>query len=280
MTEWTAIVIAPPEPDDGPMVSRLPSYLHPVAGRPLIWHTVRTLATGNDKPDSILVSGSPAIVSELFEGVGQEVELVSPAASIGADWTAQSADGRVPIVVHASALIDHDSLRRLLAGETGDWIGPDESTAAALRVAAGDLERLLDQAEPFAVTGGFLDPLRRMPESPGTFVVRTRTELARAHQRIRDELVNALMRGGTSFILPDSVTVDVDVRIGRDTVVYPGVVIEGQTTIGDETVIGPGCRIIDSWVGSGVELKGWNYIAHTSIRNRAILEPNVRRGFD
>jgi len=31
-------------------------------------------------------------------------------------------------------------------------------------------------------------------------------------------------------------------------------VLEGQTTIGEETVIGPGCRIIDSWVGSGVEL--------------------------
>ena len=55
---------------------------------------------------------------------------------------------------------------------------------------------------------------------------------------------------------------------------------EGQTTVGEETVIGPGCRIIDSWVGSGVELKGWNYISRTSVRNRAILEPNARRGFD
>ena len=57
-------------------------------------------------------------------------------------------------------------------------------------------------------------------------------------------------------------------------------VLEGQTTVGEETVIGPGCRVIDSWVGSGVELKGWNYISHTSVRNRAILEPYTRRGFD
>jgi bifunctional UDP-N-acetylglucosamine pyrophosphorylase / glucosamine-1-phosphate N-acetyltransferase len=87
------------------------------------------------------------------------------------------------------------------------------------------------------------------------------------------------MEGGTTFLLPESVMVDVDVRIGRDTIVYPSVVLEGQTTIGDETVIGPGCRVIDSWIGSGVELKGWNYVAHTSVRNRAILEPYVRRGF-
>jgi hypothetical protein len=29
-----------------------------------------------------------------------------------------------------------------------------------------------------------------------------------------------------------------------------------------------------------VELKGFNYVSHTSIRNRAILEPHVKRGFD
>jgi bifunctional UDP-N-acetylglucosamine pyrophosphorylase/glucosamine-1-phosphate N-acetyltransferase len=88
------------------------------------------------------------------------------------------------------------------------------------------------------------------------------------------------MSAGVTFLLPASVLVDVDVRIGTDTTIYPGVVLEGDTTIGDETVIGPGCRIIDSWIGSGVELKGWNYVAHTSVRNRAILEPYVRRGFD
>ena len=81
-------------------------------------------------------------------------------------------------------------------------------------------------------------------------------------------------------MLPGSVLVDVDVRIGVDTVIYPGAVLEGDTTIGAETVVGPGCRIIDSWIGSGVELKGWNYVSHTSVRNRAILEPYVRRGFD
>jgi bifunctional UDP-N-acetylglucosamine pyrophosphorylase/glucosamine-1-phosphate N-acetyltransferase len=88
------------------------------------------------------------------------------------------------------------------------------------------------------------------------------------------------MEGGVTFLLPQSVLVDVDVGIGRDTIIYPGVVLEGRTTIGAETVVGPCCRIVNSWVGSGVELKGFNYLSHTSIRNRAILEPHVRRGFD
>jgi bifunctional UDP-N-acetylglucosamine pyrophosphorylase/glucosamine-1-phosphate N-acetyltransferase len=74
--------------------------------------------------------------------------------------------------------------------------------------------------------------------------------------------------------------VDVDVRIGPDTVIYPGAVLEGQTEIGPECVVGPHSRVIDATIGRGVELKGWNYITRTSIRNHAVLEPYVRRGFD
>ena len=59
-----------------------------------------------------------------------------------------------------------------------------------------------------------------------------------------------------------------------------GTVIEGATDIGSECVIGPYSRIVESRIGRGAELKGWNYVARTTIRNRAILEPYVRRGFD
>src|SRR5690606_36229639 len=121
---------------------------------------------------------------------------------------------------------------------------------------------------------------RRVEATAATFPVRNRHDLARLQGRVRDQLVRALMDAGVTFLLPESVLVDVDVRVGRDTVIYPGVILEGSTTVGEESVIGPGCRIIDSWVGSGVELRGWNYIAHASVRNRAILEPYVRRGFD
>ena len=107
-----------------------------------------------------------------------------------------------------------------------------------------------------------------------------REGLARASSTIRDRLVRRLMEGGVTFLLPEAVMVDVDVQIGRDTVVYPWCVLEGKTTIGEETVIGPCCRVDSCWIGSGVELKGFNYLSHTSLRPRAILEPYVRRGFD
>ena len=115
---------------------------------------------------------------------------------------------------------------------------------------------------------------------PDASFVTSRADLARATSAIRDRLVLRLMEAGVTFLVPQTVLVDVDVTIGRDTIVYPGVVLEGQTTVGAETVIGPYCRVISSWIGSGVELKGFNYVSHTSVRNRAILEPHVRRGFD
>jgi hypothetical protein len=230
-------------------------------------------------PARVFVSGPMELPPEVFDGVGIEVRPL--AARIDDPVSAGDEppiDGPV-IVLHASASITPAALRRLIDARDGDWLGASDLFATAIRAAPVQWGRIVAQDEPFSIGGGLLDPLRRLSE-PGAFVVRNREELAVAQRRIRDEIVSALMRAGATFVLPDTVSVDVEVRMGRDTIIYPGVVIEGQTTIGDETVIGPGCRIIDSWVGSGVELKGWNYIAHTSVRNRAILEPYVRRGFD
>jgi bifunctional UDP-N-acetylglucosamine pyrophosphorylase/glucosamine-1-phosphate N-acetyltransferase len=63
-------------------------------------------------------------------------------------------------------------------------------------------------------------------------------------------------------------------------VLYPGVIIEGASVIGAECVVGPYSRIVDSHIGTGVELKGWNFVARTSISGGAILQAYVRKGFD
>jgi bifunctional UDP-N-acetylglucosamine pyrophosphorylase/glucosamine-1-phosphate N-acetyltransferase len=97
---------------------------------------------------------------------------------------------------------------------------------------------------------------------------------------MRNRLVRRHEAGGVTFVLPDTAWIDADVRIGADTVIYPGAVLEGHTEIGTECVIGPYSRVVDATIGRGVELKGWNYVARTNIRNHAVLEPYVRRGFD
>jgi hypothetical protein len=279
MSTWSAVVLAIPDPDGGPMLSRLPTFLHPVAGRPLIWHTVNSLVVEGNTPEEIAVVAPIEVSPQLFEDLPRGVRVLSSEA-VADGLASEFGNATRLIAVHGNACLDPHDLRGLLAADHGAWLGVDGAGPAAIVATPDTFGGLFDPADPFAATRDIADPARRLDERQGSFVVRRRADLARVHQRVRDHLVRQLMEGGATFILPESTVVDVDVRIGRDSVIYPGVILEGQTTIGEETVIGPGCRIIDSWVGSGVELKGWNYIAHTSVRNRAILEPYVRRGFD
>ena len=272
---WTAIALALAAPGAGGLGSRLSKYLHPLAGRPLAWHTLHAVASLLPAPSRVLVVGAPDLEPERFPGLGVEVELVPSGDGAGEALRARLADGGPVLAVDAAAPALGPALQRLVDAPPPLLLEDPRGRPLAAWVAElpGDAARGL-QAFRAAV------PAAARQTDPDGFVVESRAELARATARVRDRLVRALMDAGATFLLPDTVLVDVDVRIGRDTVVYPNVVLEGQTTIGDETVIGPGCRIVDSWVGSGVELKGFNYVSHTSIRNRAILEPHVRRGFD
>ncbi|HUF90712.1 MAG TPA: sugar phosphate nucleotidyltransferase [Gemmatimonadota bacterium] len=110
--------------------------------------------------------------------------------------------------------------------------------------------------------------------------INDRAQLAEAEAVLRDRIRRRLMREGVTFMSPESTLVDADVQIGSDTVIYPGVVIEGVSSVGRESVIGPFTRIADSHVGRGVELKGWNLIANTTVPNGSIVQPYVRQGAD
>src|SRR5690606_21152711 len=125
-----------------------------------------------------------------------------------------------PILIQASTCLDPLGFQRLLRSEPGTWIAGAENVAAAFLTTPEELLPILSQEAPFAVSSGRIDPLKRLEDTSSTFIVRTREDLLRAHHRVRDGLIRALMQGGVTFLAPESVVVDVDVRIGRDTVIY------------------------------------------------------------
>jgi hypothetical protein len=292
MAGWAGIALALRAPADDALHSRLPTYLHPLAGRSLVWHTLNSITAIRPTPQAtLLVTPEPidrAVLGEL---------PVEPVTAGGQSWW-HAVEPGVPaeferlLIVDAAAAalatalarLSHGPLDRVLLGEGGEplavWIGRGlaEERWRATEVADAGGPGGSSGIAPLAALAEGLEPVAVAPAEG--VLVRDRASLARAGMAIRDRLVANLLAGGVTFLLPETVLVDVDVRIGSDTVIYPGVILEGQTTIGTETVIGPGCRIIDSWIGSGVELKGWNYIAGANVRNRAVLEPYVRRGFD
>lgn len=278
MPPWTGIVLALAEPPDDRMGSRVATHLHPLAGRPLAWHVVSALAGLHPAPSAIVVVADRELNTDPFLDVCPELRVVGPGEE--SPWSAVQASGLEERVLLA------DARAPLLAGGIGRLLDAPGESAVLVDEAGRPAAAWLTRDEAAGVLGGGRGMggvpagAGRVTDAESALVVRDRAGYAAAGAAMRDRLVQRLMEGGVSFLLPGTTWVDLDVRIGRDSIVYPGVVLEGQTTVGEETVIGPGCRVVDSWIGSGVELKGWNYISHTSVRNRAILEPYVRRGFD
>lgn len=280
MREWCAIALALREPEDDALASRIPTYLHPLAGRTLTWHVLRAVAGLEPTASPLLLVGPP----ELDAAVTGEVPATLVHTTHPEDWWERTRRELRPgcggvLVVDAAAPALSASLESLLEGPQGRaLLGVDGSILAVWMETEEAEEHCARGAELEAIAEGLERVHATSPEE--AFLVRDRVALALAAAAIRDRTVAQLMAGGATFLAPETVVVDVDVTIGSDTIIYPGVVLEGQTSIGTETVVGPGCRIIDAQVGSGVELKGYNYIVRTRVRNRAVLEPYVRRGFD
>ncbi|QWV97595.1 bifunctional UDP-N-acetylglucosamine diphosphorylase/glucosamine-1-phosphate N-acetyltransferase GlmU [Geomonas nitrogeniifigens] len=83
--------------------------------------------------------------------------------------------------------------------------------------------------------------------------VNDRVQMADAAAVLRQRINRELMLSGVTMIDPSVVYIDRGVRIGRDSVVYPGAVIKGNTVIGERCKIGQnalieGCRIADDVV--------------------------------
>ncbi|MGD8535620.1 MAG: bifunctional UDP-N-acetylglucosamine diphosphorylase/glucosamine-1-phosphate N-acetyltransferase GlmU [Candidatus Aminicenantes bacterium] len=111
----------------------------------------------------------------------------------------------------------------------------------------------------------------------GEFVgVNSRYELAQAIEVLRERKIKDLTEKGVTVLDPGTTWIDLDVKIGLDSVIYPSVVIEGRTVIGRECRLYPFTHIRDSRLGSGVEILGSTMIENSVIENDARVGPFSR----
>ena len=109
--------------------------------------------------------------------------------------------------------------------------------------------------------------------------VNDRVQLSFASKILMQERAESYMKDGVSIIDPSSVYIDIDVVIGKDTVIYPNVFIENNTKIGKNVIIRSGCRINNSVIEENVEIKDNTLIedsfvgAGSSIGPMAHLRP-------
>jgi len=115
-------------------------------------------------------------------------------------------------------------------------------------------ELYLTDVVGYAVRNDFRVEAVRVDDAEECLGINTRRELAAASRVMRRRIVERLMDEGVTFVDPENVYVDAAVRIGRDSVIEPGVVITGRSVLGEGCHVKTGCVIEDSRLGDDVTL--------------------------
>ena len=84
-----------------------------------------------------------------------------------------------------------------------------------------------------------------------TMGINSRRQLAVAEAAMRRRLLERLMDEGVTVMDPNATYVEKTVRVGRDTVLYPGTWLQGATVVGEDCKIGPWVRLVDADIPDG-----------------------------
>ncbi len=103
--------------------------------------------------------------------------------------------------------------------------------------------------------------------------INNRIELANAEHRMRMAKLESLMLDGVTIIDPNSTFIDLDVKIGIDTIIYPNTIIEGETIIGENCTINPGAHLINSHLANNVFIRDYSLIVDSFLADQTTVGP-------
>ncbi|OQX64724.1 MAG: UDP-N-acetylglucosamine diphosphorylase/glucosamine-1-phosphate N-acetyltransferase [Anaerolinea sp. 4484_236] len=310
------------------MKSDLPKVLHPVCGKPMIWHALQAAKNVTDgKPVVVIGYGA----EDVREAVGDAARFVIQNEQLGTGHAVQQAESTLKedtdLVLVSSAdmpLLTSDTFKEMIRLQKENdgpmtmlTIISDDSHGfgRVLRKEDGSVHAIVEEAqatkEELALkelnVGAYCfdaewlwDALKRIPLSPkgeyyltdtvGLAVeagmpvqaltvedhaeavgVNTRIHLSEAEASMRLRVNRRHMLSGVTIIDPQSTYIGMDVKIGRDTVIWPGTYLQGETSIGERCELGPNTIIRDTKVGNGCEIL-------SSVMEGALLEDDVDMG--
>jgi len=137
---------------------------------------------------------------------------------------------------------------------------------------------LTDMVEILNRHGHFLEGIE-VEDAREVLGINNRVELAEVDRLFRERKLRELMLGGVTIEKPETVTVDLGVTIGIDTVVEPFAQILGGTTIGEDCRIGACAIIRDSALGNEVEIGPFTVVGASRVERGAVVGPFSRLRF-
>src|SRR5580693_22707 len=160
----------------------------------------------------------------------------------------------IAIVEQADATPSQQEIREVNAGVYAFDI-------AALRSALGRLSSNNAQRELYLTDvisilrrDGRTVHSRHVDDSALVAGVNNRVQLAELGAELNRRIVAAHQMAGVTIVDPATTWIDVDVTIGRDSVIHPGTQLHGGTQIGGRCVVGPDTTLTDVTVGDGASV--------------------------
>ncbi|MDX6738493.1 bifunctional UDP-N-acetylglucosamine diphosphorylase/glucosamine-1-phosphate N-acetyltransferase GlmU [Actinocorallia sp. A-T 12471] len=113
--------------------------------------------------------------------------------------------------------------------------------------------------------------------------VNDRVQLAAARRQLNDRVLDGLMRAGVTVVDPQTVWVDVQVRVEADVTLLPNVQLHGGTVVRAGARVGPDTTLTDTVVGEDAQVsrtvaEGAEIGPETTVGPYAYLRPGTRLG--
>ena len=103
--------------------------------------------------------------------------------------------------------------------------------------------------------------------------VATRVDVADLTAILRARKNRELMLGGVTIDDPAATYIDMDVSVGADTIIGPGVLLEGRTSVGERCKIHTGARLTNATLGDGVIVLDRSIIVDSRVGANARIGP-------
>jgi bifunctional UDP-N-acetylglucosamine pyrophosphorylase/glucosamine-1-phosphate N-acetyltransferase len=240
-------------------------------------------ALEKEKGVTLVVCGdTPLIKAETMEALIAHHESEGAKATIltahtpladGYGRILRQADGTVKkIVEHKDA---NEEERKVNEINTGTYCFDNEYLFSALKEVSNENiqgEYYLPDVIEILKEKGEIVSAYQTSDFEETLGVNDRVALSQAEQTMKKRINELHMRNGVTVVDPLTTYIGVDVKIGRDTILYPGTTLAGNTVIGEDCIVGPNSEIRDCHVGNETVIRQ-SCAFDSEIGNEVLIGP-------
>jgi bifunctional UDP-N-acetylglucosamine pyrophosphorylase/glucosamine-1-phosphate N-acetyltransferase len=178
----------------------------------------------------------------------------------------------IGIVEQPDATASQLTIREVNAGIYAFDIAVLRSALSRLRADNAQHELYLTDVVSIVRQDGRTVHAKHVDDSTLVAGVNDRVQLAELGAELNRRIVAAHQRAGVTVVDPATSWIDVDVTIGRDTVIQPGTQLLGATRVGGRCVIGPDTTLDDVTVGESASVVR-THGTSSSIGDGALVGP-------